>query len=87
MYLFGSCGIGVMVAQEFSKLLARVRSPYPAPIYRAYSLMVKQTTHNRWSLSSILSGPTKYGVSLMDKTGDFYSLDMGSIPVRRAKSH
>ena len=26
-----------------------------------------------------------YGVSLMDKTGDFYSLDMGSIPVRRAK--
>ena len=26
-----NCGIGVMVAQEFSKLLARVRSPYPAP--------------------------------------------------------
>ena len=26
------------------------------------------------------------GVSIMDNTGDFYSLDMGSIPVRRAKN-
>ena len=77
------CNGSTRVFQTFSE----GSIPLSRSNFRAYSLMVKQTTHNRWSLGSIPSGPTKYGVSLMDKTGDFYSLDMGSIPVRRAKSH
>ena len=47
--------------------------------------MVKQSTHNRLSLGSIPSQPTNSGVSIMDNTADFYSANMGSIPVRRTK--
>ena len=48
--------------------------------------MVKQPTHNRSSLCSIHSWPTKQsGVSIMDNAWDFYSQNRGSIPLRRTK--
>ena len=49
--------------------------------------MVKQSTHNRLSLSSILSWPTKSGVSIMDNTKSFYLLNVGSIPARRTSKY
>ena len=50
--------------------------------------MVKQETHNFLSRGSIPRGPTKQsGVSIMDNTADFYSANMGSIPVRRTSKY
>ena len=50
----------------------------------AYSLMVKQWTHNPLSLGSIPSGRTKLsGYSIMDNTKSFYLLNVGSIPASR----
>jgi hypothetical protein len=49
--------------------------------------MVKQTTHNRLSGGSIPSVGTSSGVSIMDNTADFYSANMGSIPVRRTSKY
>ena len=49
--------------------------------------MVKQATHNRLSGGSIPSVGTNTGVSIMDNTADFYSANMGSIPVRRTSKY
>ena len=49
--------------------------------------MVKQGTHNPLSRGSIPRGPTNSGVSIMDNTADFYSANMGSIPVRRTSKY
>ena len=49
--------------------------------------MVKQETHNFLSRGSIPRGPTNTGVSIMDNTADFYSANMGSIPVRRTSKY
>ncbi len=49
--------------------------------------MVKQATHNRLSGGSIPSVGTSSGVSIMDNTADFYSANMGSIPVRRTSKY
>ena len=49
--------------------------------------MVKQGTHNSLSGGSIPSVGTNTGVSIMDNTADFYSANMGSIPVRRTSKY
>ena len=47
--------------------------------------MVKQATHNRLSGGSIPSVGTNTGVSIMDNTAVFYTVNVGSIPARRTK--
>ena len=49
--------------------------------------MVKQATHNRLSGGSIPSVGTSSGLSIMDNTADFYSANMGSIPVGRTSKY
>ena len=46
----------------------------------------EQRTHNPLVLGSSPSGSTISGVSIMDNTGDFYSLNRGSIPLRRTNN-
>ena len=49
--------------------------------------MVKQATHNRLSGGSIPSVGTSSGLSIMDNTAVFYTVNMGSIPVGRTSKY